>query len=80
MNEQRGKNEELIDKISRLETAIVNKDAENHSIREMLQLERERREGENGEIRTQLYQEKERAVQAAREAERFSTEIRMYKE
>jgi hypothetical protein len=27
-----------------------------------------------------LYQEKERAVQAAREAERFSTEIRMYKE
>ena len=58
----------------------MNKDAENHSIREMLQLERERREGENGEIRTQLYQEKERAVQAAREAERFSTEIRMYKE
>jgi hypothetical protein len=27
-----------------------------------------------------LYQEKERAVQAAREAERFSTEIKMYKE
>ena len=27
-----------------------------------------------------MYQEKERAVQAAREAERFSTEIRMYKE
>jgi len=39
----------------------------------MLKLERERREGENGEIRSLLYQEQEKSLQAAREAERVST-------
>ena len=46
----------------------------------MLKLERERREGENGEIRNLYYQEQEKSLQAAREAERVSTQIKMYKE
>ena len=46
----------------------------------MLNQERQRREGENGEIRNLLYQEQDKALMAAREAERFATEIRLYKE
>lgn len=54
--------------------------AQNQSLEEMLKQERQRREGENGEIRNLLYQEQEKSIQAAREAEKFATEIRMYKE
>lgn len=69
-----------MDEIQRLKTAIGNKDSQNQSLEEMLKLERERREGENGEIRSLLYQEQEKALQAAREAEKFSTQIKMHKE
>jgi hypothetical protein len=69
-----------MDEISRLKTTIVNKDSHNQSLEEMLKQERQRREGENGEIRNLLYQEQDKALQAAREAEKFATEIRLYKE
>ena len=46
---------------------------------ELLKLERERRSAETEELRNLLYQEREKAIEAAREAERSITEIRLYK-
>ena len=80
LNQLRDRNEQLLDEISRLRINIGNMTAQNQSLEEMLKQERQRREGENGEIRNLLYQEQEKSIQAAREAEKFATEIRMYKE
>ena len=54
--------EELNEEITRLKTTIVNKDSQNQSMEDMLKAERERREGENGEIRNLFYQEQEKAI------------------
>ena len=45
----------------------------------MISLERQRREGESGELRNLLMVEREKSLQAAREAEKFSTEINIHK-
>lgn len=58
----------------------MDKEAQIRSHEELLKQERDRREAENGEIRNLLYQEQDKSLQAAREAEKFATEIRMYKE
>ena len=46
----------------------------------MLKKEQQRREGENGEIRNLLHQAQEKSLQAAREAERYSTQIEGFKQ
>lgn len=45
------------------------------SLENMLSNEKERREAESAELRRLLAQEREKSLQAAREAERFATEI-----
>lgn len=63
----------------RVKLSLVNKDSKNASLEEMIRLERERREGESGELRNLLMVEREKSLQAAREAEKFATEINIHK-
>lgn len=64
----------------KLNAEIAEKEAQVRAQDELLKQERERRGAENGEIRNLLYQEQDKSLQAAREAEKYATEIRMHQE
>lgn len=72
--------DEIKEEVSQLKAEIADKEAQIRSQEELLSQERERRAGETGEIRNLLFQEQGKALEAAKEAERLATEIRMYKE
>ena len=72
--------DDVKEEMSQLKAEIADKEAQIRSQEELLKQERQRREGENGELRNLLFQEQQKALEAAREAERLATEIRTYKE
>lgn len=53
----------------------MNKDSKNEALEGMIKAERERRETEGTELRNLLLQEREKSLQAAREAQKYATEI-----
>ena len=68
----------LKDENHRLKSTVVNKDSQNQQLEKFLELEKQRREAETGELRRMLDEEKARAVAAIREAEQNTTKIFMF--
>ena len=75
MQELRDQVAQLQEENERVKLSMVNKEAKNASQEEMLRMERDRREAETAQLSSLLMQEREKSLQAAREAEKFSTEI-----
>lgn len=70
--------ERIQDEFDRLKTSIINKDSHIKQLEDLLELERQRRNTETKELRNLFYQEQEKSIQAAREAEKCLTEIKLY--
>ena len=74
----RFQNEAFQKENERLKLSLANKDSQNQGFEEQIRQERERRENDGEQLRNLLMQEREKSLQAAREAERYNTEIQMY--
>ena len=59
----------------RVKLSLVDKRGQVEALEKMLSNEKERRDVESSELRNLLTQERDKSLQAAREAERFATEI-----
>jgi hypothetical protein len=60
---------ELKEENSRLKTAIVNKDNDCSTLRQILDKEKERREQETSDVKKMMMHEVERGIKAIRESE-----------